>query len=344
MNKITLANDWQMSSTIPTIDQATVDKIVDTVQASKAANTLRAYQSDMRQIAKYLHDTGHNNLVALELDQWSMVATLSAPLIAAYLVDRAGQGIAITTLARHVASISKWHQVHATTKPGMANPCHTALVRDTLAGLRKQNKQQAKRAAPLTPNQIANMVQIIDSTTLRGARDIALVLMGWCGALRRSELANLKWSQVQFTPEGLLLTVMQSKTDHKGIGQQIGLPYQANIAVCPVAALVSWRDMLEPATHDRFVFTQIGKHGDNLRKGLSGQAVGNIISNCAQRAGLHGFTGHSLRSGLATAAILAGMPEHEIMNTTRHRSQAVFRGYVRHAELFTKAASRGLLS
>ena len=77
---------------------------------------------------------------------------------------------------------------------------------------------------------------------------------------------------------------------------------------------------------------------------LSGQAIGNIVNACAARVGLEGFTGHSLRAGLATAAINAGRPEHEVMNTTRHKSQAVFRGYVHDAELFTKAASRGLLS
>jgi len=337
--------DRTNSTDLATLDQVVRNKITDTVAASKAANTLRAYQSDMRQVCRYLADTGNTDLVRQTNGQWHLIKPMPAALIAAYLVERSEAGTALTSLQRHVASISKWHQVVAANQPGAANPCKTQLVRDTLAGLRKQNQRQPDKAKPLTPGQVSAMVHALDFYTLAGLRDRAIILVGWCAALRRSELANLKWSQIRFVPEGMQITVMQAKTNADGLGQVIGVPYQDNAALCPVRAMVEWaKRTVADLTSDRSVFVRITHHDHHTHLALSGQAVGNIVNACAKRVGLDGYTGHSLRSGLATAAILAGQPEHQVMTTTRHRSQAVFRGYVHQAELFTKAASRGLLS
>ena len=346
MTNLTVDTARTTSTDLATLDQAMRDKITDTVAASKAVNTLRAYQSDMRQVCKYLADTGNTDLVRQTGNTWHLVKPMPAALICAYLVERSEQGTALTSLQRHVASVSKWHQVVAANQPGVPNPCKTQLVRDTLAGLRKQNQRQPEKAKPLTPGQVSAIVHALELHTLAGLRDRAIVLLGWCAALRRSELANLKWSQVKFVPEGLQITVMQAKTDADGLGQVIGVPYQDNAALCPVMAMVEYakRTVHDPTNDTRAVFTRITHHDNHTHLPLSGQAIGNIVNACARRVGLDGYTGHSLRSGLATAAILAGQPEHQVMTTTRHRSQAVFRGYVHQAELFTKAASRGLLS
>lgn len=345
MTNLTVDTARTTSTELAMLDQAVQDKIYNTVAASKAANTLRAYQSDMRQVCRYLADTGNTEMVRQTNGTWHLVKPMPAALIAAYLVERSEQGTALTSLQRHVASISKWHQVVAATNPGLANPCKTQLVRDTLAGLRKQNQRQPDKAKPLTPGQVSAIVHALNLYTLAGLRDRAIVLIGWCAALRRSELANLKWSQVKFVPEGLQITVMQAKTDADGLGQVIGVPYQDNAALCPVMAMVEWaKKSVHDLTSENQVFTRITHHDHHTHLPLSGQAIGNIVNTCAKRVGLDGYTGHSLRSGLATAAILAGQPEHQVMTTTRHRSQAVFRGYVHQAELFTKAASRGLLS
>lgn len=346
MTNLTMANDRTPSTELATLDQAVQDKIFSTVAASKAANTLRAYKSDMRQVCKYLADTGNTAMVSKVGDNWQLIKPMSAALIAAYLVERSEQGTALTSLQRHVASISKWHEMVANNNPGMANPCKTQLVRDTLAGLRRQNKRQVVKAKPLTRDQIEVVVKGIDIETRRGIRDKAVILLGWCGAMRRSELANLTWSQIKFMPSGMQITVMQAKTGAAtGEGQTIGVPYQANPNLCPVLAVVAWaKHSWADIQSDQPVFRRIMHNGNHTELALSGQAIGNIVNTCAASAGLDGFTGHSLRAGLATAAINAGHPEHEVMNTTRHKSQAVFRGYVHQAELFSKAASRGLLS
>lgn len=352
MSITTYDNAMTLSTQLANLGQATQDKILAAITASKSPATLRAYQSDMRQLGRYLHDLGHDELVAGEHGRNSWRYTVAKPvpaaLVAAYLVDRHEHGTAVASLRRHMASISKWHQAAALASGlDIANPCTTMLVRDCVTGLRKENTRTVRQAPPLLEHHLAAMVNSLDMLTLRGHRDKAMLLLGWCGALRRAELGALTWAQVQIRPgEGIVLTIMGAKTDKAGEGQQVGVPYQDNVAMCPVRALQTWAGKaghtLDKATGP--VFTQIGKHGNNLGTAMGGQAVAAVINQRALQAGLPGFTGHSLRAGLATAAILAGRQEHEVMTTTRHRSQAVFRGYVRAAELLPKAASRGLLS
>ncbi len=345
MTELTMANDRTTSTELATLGHDLQIKIAAAATQSKAANTLRAYQSDMRQIAKYLADTGHTEMVRQIGDTWQLIKPMPAALIAAYLVERAEVGTALTSLQRHLASLSKWHAMVADNNQGMANPCKTQLVRDTLAGLKRANKRTVNKARPLMTEQIGQILPGLDMETRRGIRDKAVILLGWCGGMRRSELANLTWSQVRFMPEGLQITITQAKTDKQGEGQVIGLPYQGKAETCPVRAVLAWAKVSAADTQsDLPVFTRIAHNGNYTRMALSGQAIGNIISACAARVGLQGFTGHSLRAGLITEAIAHGRAEHEVMNTTRHKSQAVFRGYVRDAELFTKAASRGLLS
>jgi site-specific recombinase XerD len=347
MTQITLATDHPLPTDLATLGQATQDNVRQAVTASKAANTLRAYKSDLRQVAAYLFEVGHTRLVKpdpTQLNRWVLVTPMSPALVAGYLADKAAQGVAISSLRRHVASLSKWHQLAATNGLDIANPCDTALVRDTLAGLRRANQRTPDKAAPILEHHLVAMVKTLDMGTLKGHRNRALLLLGWCAALRRSELAALTWDCVKFVPgEGLVVTLKNAKTDQTGEGQQVGVPYQANAELCPVRSLREWQEVAQGDLSGP-VFTQIGQHGNNLTLAMSGQAVGNVVAQVSTNAGLEGFTGHSLRAGLATAAILAGRAEHEVMNTTRHKSQAVFRGYVRHAELLPKAASRGLLS
>lgn len=320
------------------LDRATSEQVAATVQASKAANTLRAYQSDLRQVARWLTEQGRGDLVASDgVRRWVLCGAVPAELLAAYLVQRAEQGATVATLRRHLASVSKWHQW-----AGLANPASSVLVRDTLAGLRRLRPRAPRRAAPLLPDDLRRMVAGCDLRTRRGQRDRALLLLGWCAALRRSELAALTWGQIEQQPGGLVLTLYGAKTDHSGEGQQVAVPWQAKWPLCPVRALNEWRSVSRPDSDSAPVFPPISR-GDTVQPGaLSGQAVAQVVQRRAAALGLV-LTGHSLRAGLATAAIRAGRSEHEVMRTTRHRSQAVFRGYVRDAELLPTAASRGLL-
>ena len=154
MTQTTLATVPPMSSDLSHLGQATQDNVREAVTASKAANTLRAYKSDLRQVAAYLFEAGQTRLVKPDpknLNRWVLVSPMTPGQVAGYLADKAAQGVAVSSLRRHVATLSKWHQLIAVDNPSLdiANPCDTALVRDTLAGLRRANQRTPDKAAPI---------------------------------------------------------------------------------------------------------------------------------------------------------------------------------------------------
>jgi len=173
-------------------------------------------------------------------------------------------------------------------------------------------------------------------------RDRSLLLVGFAGAFRRSELASLNLGDVLFTTDGLTVRLRRSKTDPEGAGRKVGIPFGSKASTCPVRALRAW---LEAAGIDQGpLFHHVTRHG-GLRKRLSGHAVGAIVKPAAAHAGLEAarFGGHSLRTGLATAAARAGKPEHVIARQTGHKSIAQLRDYVREGDLFEENAAAGLL-
>lgn len=166
-----------------------------------------------------------------------------------------------------------------------------------------------------------------------------MLLMGFYGAFRRSELIGLDVGDVELKREGLLVRIRRSKTDQDGAGSEIGLPYQANPEFCPVRALGVWRVVL--ADSDGPLFRPVDRHGNIGEQRLTAQSVALVIKRCAQAAGLDPkqFSGHSLRSGFVTAAAMAGVTERTIMDQTRHRSVAMVRRYVRKATVFQDNAA-----
>lgn len=332
----TLPSGLALADPVGTRDLVHRDRVAQVISGGKAANTLRAYASDLRQVARWLAEHGRGDLTTTNgAGLWGLCGPVPAEVLAAYLVHRADEGATVATLRRHLASVSKWHQW-----AGVANPVGSVLLRDTLQGLRKAETRTPRKAAPLRADSVRQIVAACPDSPA-GARDAALVLLGWCAALRRSELAALTWGDIERQAGGLVVTVRAAKT---GNGQQVGVPAQANANCCPIAALDRWRQVAPDSSPAAPVFSQITQAGVATGHPLSGQAVGAIVTRAARRAGAGQATGHSLRAGLATEAVLAGRAEAEVMTTTRHRSQQVFRGYVRDAELLPRAASRGLLA
>jgi integrase len=186
--------------------------------------------------------------------------------------------------------------------------------------------------------------------SLSDVRDRALLLVGWCVSLRRSEIAALTWGDIQPDPHGLVLVLRHGKTDKTGTGELVGLACETTPGTCPVTALVTWRDRLEqvagsPAiADDAPVFVQINRHGQT-RGVMSGQAVAQVIQRRTQQAGLLvRYRGHSLRKGLVQSATLAGVQDSVIMQTTRHKSVVMLRQYQAQAGLVSNAAHKGLLA
>ena len=169
---------------------------------------------------------------------------------------------------------------------------------------------------------------------LIGARDRALVLVGFAGAFRRSELASLDVEDLDFSRDGLTVTLRRSKTDQEGQGREVGIPYGSNPESCSVRVLQSWPELA--GITDGPVFRPLTRHGQLKPSRLSGIDVARIVKKLAERAGLDAakFAGRSLRAGHATSAAIAGASERSIMNQTGHRSVQMVRRYIRDGNLF----------
>jgi len=170
----------------------------------------------------------------------------------------------------------------------------------------------------------------------RDVRDRALILVGFAGAFRRSELGDLRLGDIDQVDEGLDVTVRRGKTDQEGAGRTVAVPYGSRLATCPVRAWVRWRSVLEvlcavPPGMDlpAFPVLRIAQGRTVLDGPMSGRGVGARVVALAHRAGLPGrWGGHSLRRGLATEASRAGVPDRVIQATTGHKSRASLDPYI----------------
>ena len=172
-----------------------------------------------------------------------------------------------------------------------------------------------------------------------GCRDRALLLLGFAGALRRSELVGLDVADVTEGTDGLTVRLRRSKTDQEGAGRTVGIPYGSNPATCPVRAWRAWLEVSGVA--EGAAFRPVDRHGHIGGTRLSAQAVALVLKRHAARAGLDPgeVAGHSLRAGLATSAAAAGVPERVIAEQTGHRGTAMLRRYIREGSLFRENAA-----
>jgi site-specific recombinase XerD len=293
------------------------------IENAKSANTVRAYQSDWTDFTVWCESHAVASLPASP-------ETVALYLTAAAVKVKAG------TLTRRVSSISQAHQI-----AGFETPTSAAKVRLVMAGIRrtKGTAQIAKK-----PVLVTDLRQIVGALpeTLLGVRDRALLLMGFAGAFRRSELVALDVADIEFNREGLTVTIGRSKTDQEGQGRKVGLPYGSNLATCPVRALQEW--LAQANITEGPIFRPINRHGHVSAARLAAESVADVVKRYAGAVGFDAteFAGHSLRSGLATSAAMAGVSERSIMAQTGHKSVAMVRRYIRNGSLFRENAAAGV--
>jgi integrase len=247
--------------------------------------------------------------------------------VAAYIADCADR-LKVGSVQRRLNAITEAHKA-----AGLESPTHSAIVANTMKGIRRTlGTAPAQKAAALTAD-IRAMVDAADGGLI-GLRDRALVLLGFAGAFRRSEIVALDAADFAFSRDGLTVMLRRSKTDQEGAGRKVGIPYGANPETCPVRTMQSWIE--EAGISDGPVFRSINRHGQVQAGRLSGIDVARVVKKLAQRAGLDAgkYAGHSLRAGHATTAAIAGASERSIMNQTGHRSVQMVRRYIRDGSLF----------
>lgn len=171
------------------------------------------------------------------------------------------------------------------------------------------------------------------------ALDRALLLIGFVGAFRRSELAALTVEDIEIVDDGLRVLLRRSKTDPEGAGRHVGIPFGSNPETCPVRAYRRCREVSSIASGS--VFRSIDRHGSIGSGTITAQVVAMIVKRSCESAGLDPsrFSAHSLRSGLATQAARNGVSERAIMRQTGHKSVQMVRRYIREGELFTDNAA-----
>ena len=208
-----------------------------------------------------------------------------------------------------------------------------------MKGIRRtKGTAPAQKAATLIDD-IRAMVEASDAGLI-GLRDRALILLGFAGAFRRSELVGLSIEDCAFGKDGLTVTLRRSKTDQAGAGRKIGIPYGSNPVTCPVRNLNDWIEQAGigdgAGEAGGPLFRSINRHGHVQPGGLSGIDVARVVKKLAERAGLDAgkYAGHSLRAGHATSAAIAGASERSIMAQTGHRSVQMVRRYIREGSLF----------
>jgi integrase len=247
--------------------------------------------------------------------------------VAAYIAECAGH-LKPGSIQRILNAIAEAHKA-----AGQDSPTHTGTVRNTMKGIRRTLGTAPVQKAPTFTDDIRAMVDATDAGII-GTRDRALILLGFAGAFRRSELVGLDVGDCVFGKDGLTVTLRRSKVDQTAAGRKIGIPYGSNPETCPVRTIQAWIEQAAIASGP--LFRSINRHGQVQPGRLSGIDVARIVKKLADRAGLDSakYAGHSLRAGHATSAARAGASERSIMNQTGHKSVQMVRRYIREGSLF----------
>ena len=274
---------------------------------SKANNTLRAYQSDFRDFTSFCAKNTFSSMP-------------TQPKIIALYITHLSKSSKFSTLKRRIASISVIHKL----KGHYLDTKHP-IIMENLHGIKRSLGSRQKAKKPILINDLKLIIKAIDEKKLR---DKALILVGFAGGFRRSELVNIHFEDVEFVPEGVKILIKRSKTDQSGEGSIKAIPYFDNEEFCPVIALKGY-------IKNKFVNTNEGKIFD-----ISDKSVALIIKKYAEKAGLDStkYAGHSLRSGFATTAAEFGAEERNIMAMTGHKTTQMVRRYIHEANLFKNNA------
>jgi site-specific recombinase XerD len=296
------------------------DKAKEYIAQSKASNTVKSYRADWKDFTNYCNTVGCQSLPANEVTIVNYIAVLA-------------DNHKASTIQRKVSAISQAHKA-----AGFDTPTQTFAVKAIMAGIRRNKGTMADKKQAAVIDDIRMMVNTLDDRLI-SIRDRALLLIGFAGAFRRSELAGLTMDNIEFNRNGVTITLVHSKTDQEGAGYKKGIPYGSNPATCPVRALQDW---LEAANiTEGAIFRSMNRHGQVQDSAMSDKAVALIVKRTAEAAGLDSskYSGHSLRSGFITTAAANGTNERNIMKQSGHKSIAVMRGYIHDATLYNDNAA-----
>ena len=280
------------------------------LKSSKAINTLRAYKADYRDFAGFCIKHGFK-------------AMPSEPKIISLYLTHLSKNSKFSTLKRRLASISVIHKLS-----GHYIDTKHPMITENLMGIKRVKGSYQKAKKPILISELKSIVDVIDKdkNEQRKIKNRALILVGFAGGFRRSELVAISHEDIDFVTEGVKIFIKRSKTDQSGEGMTKGIPYFTNSNYCPVMSLKNWINKSQ---------TKSGKIFD-----MSDKSVALTIKKYTAKAGLDSdkYSGHSLRSGFATSAAELGAEERSIMAMTGHKTTQMVRRYIQEANLFKNNA------
>ena len=277
---------------------------------SKAPNTLRAYKADYKDFAGFCYKNGLKPMP-------------SEPKIISLYLTYLSKSCKFSTLKRRLASISVIHKLS-----GHYIDVKHPMITENLMGIKRIKGSHQKAKKPILIHDLKLIVNVIDKD--KNEKNIfknrALILIGFAGGFRRSELVAILYEDVDFVKEGVKIFVKRSKTDQSGEGMTKGIPYFSNPDYCPVISLKNWIEKSE---------IKSGKIFD-----MSDKSVALTVKKYTAIAGLDSkkYSGHSLRSGFATSTAELGAEERSIMAMTGHKTTQMVRRYIQEANLFKNNA------
>ena len=277
---------------------------------SKANNTLRAYQSDFKDFSSFCAKNGFSSMP-------------TEPKIIALYITNLSKTSKFSTLKRRLASISVIHKL----KGHYLDTKHP-IIMENLHGIKRTLGSRQKAKKPILINDLKLIIKALDEEKKEKLRNRALILVGFAGGFRRSELVNLENDDIEFVDEGVKILIKRSKTDQSGEGVIKAIPYFDNQEFCPVIALKEYMKSKSETSIKKKIFE------------ISDKSVALIIKRYAEIAGLDPsrYAGHSLRSGFATTAAEFGAEERNIMAMTGHKTTQMVRRYIQDANLFKNNA------
>ncbi len=297
--------------------EATLARATELIERRLASSTRKAYAADLRAFERWAQLTG-----------LSPDLPVGVPVCAAWLTASEMLGCSLSTIRRRATGLA-----HAHREAGLDSPTAHQRIRELLSGIAKARADAGERPnkkRPLSPSMVRAALE-----GLGCARDRAVVLVALVTGLRRSELAALKWGDLEPSGEGMLVWLRRSKTDQVGAGRPMSLP-RGRGDTCPVRAITTLRG-----------FRERGGRGGKLDRvfGCSAKTIARIIKRAAELAGEDpsSFGAHSARAGLLTSASASGVDLAAIMRQSGHASTSIALGYIRPAEQDRNPAAKAVV-
>jgi len=309
----------KLTTELKTLHEATLNNL----KSSKANNTLRAYKSDFRDFGAFCAKHGLSSLP-------------SEPKIISLYLTHLSKNSKISTIRRRLVSISMVHKLK-----GHYLDIKHPIITENLLGIKRVKGSIQRGKKPLLISHLKSIINVINeqqNEEIKKFRDRSIILIGFGGGFRRTELISIDYEDLEFVPEGLKITIRRSKTDQFGEGMIKGLPYFPNEIYCPVTSLKKWLEISKIKSGP--IFRRFSKGSLLTENRLTDQSVVLLMKKYLDLAGIENknFAGHSLRAGFATVAAESGADERSIMAMTGHKTTQMVRRYIREANIFKNNA------